>query len=288
MTTATGSKISDSITVGALFYGDHPKLAERCIGSIADTADWEVIKEVRIGLNAVSERSRKCIYAHMRNAPKPCLFFDSECNVYKYPLMRRMLYYPEDPVSSPCFMWFDDDSYVLTHSHKGHVPGWWRTVAESMKRSDMLGSMYRYVKVLSPSQQTWVRSQGWYVNGIPPKGRLRFLTGGWWTIRTNVLRKYDWPPPEIKHNGGDYMLGLLMAQQKLTMKHFDKGYRVNSGWDGRNSSAKRRGESTPHLGDDYDPNKPGDLSHNDFDCKVFNLDEPFQSKTLSVIDLELD
>src|SRR5690606_26744083 len=51
--------------------------------------------------------------------------------------------------------------------------------------------------------------------GRPISRPPRFITGGWWVIRSEVIRSHDWPPPCARHQGGDSMLGVLLDQQQL-------------------------------------------------------------------------
>jgi hypothetical protein len=84
-----------------------------------------------------------------------------------------------------------------------------------------------------------------------------FITGGWWTIRTDIIRKWHWPTLDIKHNGGDMMLGELCRQQNYKMKNFDHGVGINAKMGSeRASSAPRRGRSTKLVGELYQRPSP--------------------------------
>ena len=44
----------NGFTVGLLLYGDYPKLATRCLGSIIAAMDAELVISLRIAANAIS------------------------------------------------------------------------------------------------------------------------------------------------------------------------------------------------------------------------------------------
>ena len=232
-------------TVCALLYGDYPELALRCLGPLAELVHGGRI-ELRIGANAISARTEEII-SHL--ALGPSVFSRAPENIKKYPMMRRLLAFgTEKAISMPYAMWFDDDSYVKDLDRKA----WLKRVEKSMETADMIGSRYRIP--LTDSQCRWIRSQAWYTGKevLPgPRTPAWFLTGGWWTIRTEVLRRFDWPIPELLHRGGDVMLGQLLHQQGLRMSQFNSGVAINADEKGKESAAKRRGFDSPPIGDDF-------------------------------------
>jgi len=116
----------------------------------------------------------------------------------------------------------------------------------------MLGEVWRYG--LGGNQHLWVRDQPWYAGKPVPAGhKVKFVTGGWWTIRTEVIRKYDWPVPELDHRGGDVMLGELFRQQELGMKHFNHGVAINADAAGVSSRSPKRGYDSRPIGYSYIP-----------------------------------
>lgn len=234
------------ISLCALFFGDHPALAHRCLGSI-----WERLPEgkahlfdIRIGINQVSQPTRDIINWFTENVQQhyrvPVVHYDCPVNACKYPLMRKMLL--EDPRPPGQYaMWFDDDSYL------DGGPGWWRDLLLRADQNDMLGKVY--FQAMRDKQWDWILHQPWYnaAKGKPPLRKNRrsfiFATGGWWLIRTELLRRWDWPTVELKHCGGDSMLGELLRHQSLRLENFDKGVRINADDRGRHSKARPRGES---------------------------------------------
>ena len=257
------------ISLCALFFGDHTNLTHRCLSSI-----WERLSEgqahifdIRLGLNAIARGTRSVVDWFTENVRThykiPVIHYDCPRNACKYPLMRRMLL--EDPRRpGNRVMWFDDDSYLDGGA------GWWSTLADRARKCDMLGK--RYYQGLRGRQWEWVINQPWFNPdaGKPPrrKGKHSFIfaTGGWWVVRADVFRQWDWPTLELKHCGGDSMLGELMRHQGLRLDDFDEGVRINADDRGRHSKATPRGESVRRVllgADGYVRDR--DLSHHNFE-----------------------
>jgi hypothetical protein len=229
------------LTVCALFYGDYPELARRCLGSILDTADWGLVRELRLGLNAVADATLSYVQERCRDVPVPCLVMQpcGNANAHKYPLMRRLFH--DTPLRTSHVMWFDDDSYVTGG------PGWWSQVAQRAEQCDLLGSVYRLARSLPASVRQAIMSQPWYGGKpLPPDHRPVFCTGGWWVVRAAILQRWDWPVRALDHNGGDWLLGELCRQQGYRQHHFRDGVAINyDAARGGESRAVRRGVTTP-------------------------------------------
>lgn len=261
------------LTLCALFYGDHLWLAERCLGSLWDglPVGCEFIKEFRLALNAVSNETGHYIRKWTRKVWEkykiPAVLYCTDENAYKYPLMRRMFH--SDPVLETEFvMWFDDDSYLETPVAKT----WWSAMLAEIEQADMIGQFW--LMAIQGNQWEWIKSLLWYnpsaghprgVNKVP---HFEFCQGAWWVIRKEILRRYNWPAPDLRHNGGDSMLGELFRQQGLRMRRFHGGVRINADKHGKNSGSKRRGYSEKRVGWDYSPSKVYDLSFQEFPMTV--------------------
>jgi hypothetical protein len=248
------------VTLCALFYADYPQLAHRCLNSI-----WERLPEgrpflgdVRLGLNQISPATRQVIDWFVANTLRHyglrVITYDCPLNACKYPLVRRMLL--QDPIPpAEWVMWFDDDSFLATQD------GWWTKLLDLARPLDMVGSVYTYPML--GQQWEWISRQSWFnpAVGTPPvlrphrKPAFRFCTGGWWLLRSAVLQKYDWPSLELRHCGGDTMLGELFRHQNLQMGNFSEGVRINAD--------KRRGVSELHLGRNLAAERP----NHDFTCE---------------------
>lgn len=248
-------------TVCLLTFGDHLPLAQRCLNSIVASADWSLIREIRIGRNEISNATAEYLAAKAREIPVPVLFFEERYgrNVGKYPLMRRIFYDRDLPVTTERVMWFDDDSFVRPPQLKS----WWGEVARLAERADFIGP--RYHIFLTPSQWRAVQAQPWYNRVPPPTTRkAMFFQGGWWVSRFELLKRWDYPFPELYHNGGDVMLGELLRQQDIRREHFNTGVAANADEAGVESKALRRGLTTTPLWRDYVPGRVPVLDHQEF------------------------
>lgn len=196
------------VTVCVLCYGDYPELAQRCLEPLFQ-APPGFIHELRIGLNAVSERTAEYVHtrARMPSAMGVRVYTPSH-NVGKYPLMRRM-FYGDPPLDwAHKVMWFDDDSYLDPTCDQR----WWQGVSGEARQATVLGRLHmirpRGAQLAGIAQQPWYRGLD-----CSPQHRFRFVTGAWWVAHPTFLRRWDYPFPEIHHNGGDSILGELVRQQ---------------------------------------------------------------------------
>jgi hypothetical protein len=76
----------------------------------------------------------------------------------------------------------------------------------------------------------------WYTGKAVP-AKPSFVTGGWWLAKTEFLSLWDYPFPELYHNGGDTILGEVCRQQGLALGKFKKGVLINNHID---SAPKKR------------------------------------------------
>lgn len=238
-------------SVCILLYGNYPKLAERCLNSIWASLPegGNYIQDIRIATNNCSYTTRHFVKTWVGAATPefkiPIIWYGTSANVFKYPLMRKMIL--EDEIEpGELVMWFDDDSY-LTYEH-----GWWERVLQATKGHDMIGQ--NWSQPVQGRQWDWVITQSWYNPKVGKpriiRGRrsFEFCQGAWWVIKTSVLRKYDWPTKTVQHCGGDSMLGELFRHQKLKRGKFDLGVRINADDKGKHSGARRRGHSESVVG----------------------------------------
>ena len=266
------------LTISALFYGDHARLASRCLGSLASNlaSGRPFVGDIRLGLNEVSRGVDDYIQGWAEEAAirfaLPILVYRPQHNALKYPLMRKMVHVPVPghPLGD-YLMWFDDDAYM-----DRAFP--WRAMLEFAADKAMIGHLYYWI--IQGQQSEWVKLQPWHNPAAGPplvrhgKPMFRFAQGSWWVLRSEVLRKYDWPPQALKHNGGDALLGELLRQQGLVLGHFPHRVHVNADDEGRNSKAKRRGYREPPLGADLAASLNVDTSFQHFDLalRVYSKD----------------
>jgi len=234
------------LSVCVLLYGSDDycfRLAQRVVNSALQRLGT-VTPDFRFGLNAVGDATRdyvqNVVYRHFPNA----LVVDCPENIHKYPMMRRLLY--GRPLESALTMWFDDDSCIIDTTD---VTAWLARVRQQMHAYAMLGSVYKERFV--GNQVDWIKNQPWY-NDKEPGAYTQFAAGGWWVIRTSVLLQFDWPPPELKHRGGDIMLGELLRQHNLQLGHFRDGVWINANEEGVESQSTRRGAAELPIGYDYE------------------------------------
>jgi hypothetical protein len=246
------------ISLCALFYGDYSALAKRCLQSIRQSQGQEYVQDIRIGVHNVSapafSRIREEAALIATEWSRPVILYEPLGNIYKYPTMRRMLYDEEYPIA-PYMMWFDDDSYI-------DAPDFWSKLGEVYKQTEMCGQIWHWGS--THNQWKWIQSQPWYNRQFRDRpGKYRFCQGAWWVARTDVLKSLNWPIPELKHCGGDSLLGEALRHTMHTITAYSYGVRINADENGRHSKAPRRGYSERVLGHDYS-GVPYDTSHQNF------------------------
>lgn len=236
---------SPDFTVCVLLYGDHADLARRCLDSIVTRLPADQY-QLRIGLNEVCPATAAYV-AQLHATALDTIVYESTTNLHKYPMMQRMIHDPACPLRTPYVMWFDDDSYLI-----GQYRNWLDLVRDQMAKVVMIGG--KYTMSFAGNQHLWVRDQSWYAGKpVHPNQKVTFITGGWWTIRTDVLLEHDWPSPDLDHRGGDVMLGQLCRQQGYALGTFREGVAINANQRGEESKAPRRGFNSLPVGFDYDP-----------------------------------
>ena len=236
--------MSSEFTVCALFFGPHADLAERLLTSLSGLV-VPANTQFRLGLNRVSTETALEVVAFKNRTTSrgaSVLTYQGKPPYWKYPLMRRMFH--ESPITTPYVMWFDDDSWI----DPAAPPDLFVRIAHTMQTHDIIGAPY--VMTLRGGQRAWVEDQPWYT-GQHIQHTVSFITGGWFTIKTEILMKHDWPPACFEHNGGDVMLGAMCQQQRYKMGRFTHGLHINARPGGTCSSAPRRGASQDPIGFDY-------------------------------------
>lgn len=243
------SKTAD-VCICVLFYGADDycfKLAQRVLNAPMLQLGQQNV-EFRFGLNAVSDRTRALVTNTIAQRLPGAVVVDCVENIFKYPMMRRLFH--AEPMRAPLTMWFDDDSCLAPDNDP---ITWLPRVKKLMENYTMIGSLYR--QRLVGHQADWIKAQWWY-NDKPPGPYVKFCTGGWWTINTAALLRFDWPPSNLRHRGGDVMLGALCAQHDLPLAHFRDKVWINANDQGVESKSPRRGYNEKPIGYDYKPETP--------------------------------
>jgi hypothetical protein len=248
-----------------LLYGDHFSLAERCLSSILSTGAVHNVADIRIGLNQVCPETEFVVETFTQNwldaAPQSRVTVYESQQQYKYPMMRRMFYDPDNPLADTV-MWFDDDSYV------DDPESFWKAVTTCAKMAPGLPYVGGQVWSLyiPEKRRKWLRTQRWYEAG-KEHDTVKFPQGAFWFAPSWLIQELNWPIPELKHCGGDSLLGEILHHQGINIRPCSLGVRVNADEHGNHSRSKRRGYTERELGYNYD-GKPLPTDHQDFDCKV--------------------
>jgi GT2 family glycosyltransferase len=215
------------VTICVLAYGPHVTLAERCLGSLYTYTD-PTLFYLRAGLNEVAPATQ-ALFQEYAARFKNITLFTEQWNVFKYPMMRRIFH--ETPLSTVWTIWCDDDTHFTR-------PDWLQWLALKMECSPdvvMWGRPYmlwRRDKFILD----WIKAASWYrglrcMGGKDRDGnkaaKFRFATGGFWAIRSEVIRKLNWPDPRLVHTTGDFLLGEALRQNRLSVGRFDYGVKIN-------------------------------------------------------------
>lgn len=228
-----------------LTYGDDDqcfKLAQRVLNEPMCELAGHLV-EFRIGMNAVGQRTYDFVMGIAESQLSksfPAVIVRSAENSFKYPVMRKL--FNVQPLTAPITIWFDDDSCIVPGTD---VVKWLQRIKQQLSRSAMIGSVYK--QRLVENQMRWIEKQPWY-KGKPPQNYVNFITGGWWAIQTDVIKQFDWPIKELKHRGGDVMLGELCRQNDLLIGHFRDGLWINANDQGVESKSPRRGYDESPIG----------------------------------------
>jgi hypothetical protein len=232
------------MTTCVLLYGDYPALARRVLAPLLPHRDAGRT-HLRIGINAIGLETADYLQSVLAADDR---VYGSGVNRGKYPLMRDMLYH--DPVPTPFVMWFDDDSFIRPQFERHFFTLWNDVLADD--RFDLVGAAYW--KDFRPGQEDWIRLQPWYTgqpmrtNPFTLNGASLFAPGAWWIARMALLARWDYPWPELYHNGGDVMLGELAYQQAWRIHWHQQQVAINADENGVDSAQPRRGLHTPPIG----------------------------------------
>lgn len=228
-------------TLCALFYGDYPELAERCLSSLRPLLPSPRVAEIRLAANAPSPAVTRVLESFVDSAPVRTTLDTASHNRRKYPVMRS-LFYGVAPITTDWVMWFDDDSCLRNPQA---MPQFFEECAQHLLEADVIGQLWTYP--LQRRQRSWIEAQPWYTgNVISPA--MRFAQGAWWCARLATLQQFDYPWSALDHNGGDVMLGALCEQQGLRLRRYCTGVAINADVELRDSKSPRRGYTAPPIG----------------------------------------
>lgn len=219
--------IGGKFTICVLCYGDYPELARKSIGSILETVPADRV-DLRIAANACS----RATLDYLKTVPASAVYISSE-NDYKYPMMRRMFWNPQRPITTNYVIWFDDDTWTVQ-------PHWIDNLAKTIieghpKGCRMYGSlMYHDLGEYGDARpDLWFRESDWYrgrhfrVRGQQkeaPNGSVIDFAVGWcWALATETIRAANIPDVRLQHNGGDITIGEQVHQVGAKIAQWNGG-----------------------------------------------------------------
>ncbi len=264
------------VTLCTLHFGVYYELAERCLRSIHQSllhGGTSYVEDIRIGANSCSPFTRDRIDGYVRkfvDLGVPVTVYEVEAPALKYPTMRRMFNvddpHIERPLAENC-MWFDDDSFLKPEACQ---PTWWNSLVDKLKVNQMVGMVM--MTPMSSDRWAYVQKQPWCDKELPKPppfknwaSATKFCTGGWWAIKSKILQDHNWPIPQLRHNGGDSLLGELFRHKGYKHHNWHDSVCVNADDAGRHNKRVRRGYTELPLGyagADYD------TSHQAIDMKI--------------------
>jgi len=267
-------------TVCAVIYGDYEPLARKLLESLKGNRH---VRDIRLGLNSAGPATRE--YVHSWAADQfdrhPIYIYQPKenANIGKYPLMRQMFRHGN---LADRIMWFDDDSYIDPSAGAD----WWDRADQVSRKATQVGAIHSIMQ--RARQHEVIVQQPWYTRKpLNGRHRFKFITGGWWIAKSDFIRKWDYPWPDLYHNGGDSILGELMRQQGKALSSFPGGQQCHcESCDKHNNKygapvvhinvggrKGRRGigvRNESYVWNDGNPNPP--LDHQNFELEVYSYE----------------
>jgi hypothetical protein len=207
------------LTIGICVYGDYPLLISRCLDSIINEPLFFETTNLIIGANAVSKPSYREIEARIPQGQEISVIRSYD-NVNKSGMRRMMISLVETP-----FIVSVDDDIILK-------PGWLRQMRdfiESCERNiDVAGVTLATthgtprnsrIKSLPYSLYPW-RKKWWKWKRNGPSGQIPFPGGGFHLMRTEFIRKHDFPDFNMLIDHDDILLGDLIIQSDARYASF--------------------------------------------------------------------
>jgi len=212
------------VTICVLLYGDHFKLAKKCINSIVKILPKELY-ELRVGMNECCEDTIKHI---KKLSPKYVdRIYEEDKNIDKYPLMTKMF----KDIDTEFIWWFDDDCFIK--DELAIIKRLKAMDSNKDKKTVVLGHTFFFGrtknwKTFRPSVNEWCKKQVWYEGKKEPSGKNEytegycdddnrkfwFPTGYSWFARTDFIKEIEYP--KGISGAGDVAMSFAIRQ---------KGYR---------------------------------------------------------------
>lgn len=218
------------VTICTLAYGDYPTLIQRCIESIQKCCDRSQYQLI-VGANAVSDETRSYLEQCRQDKVIDDIIWRDE-NINKCPMMALMF----EKVTTKYIWWFDDDSYVCRKDALEKRVN----MAEASSHDVVMWGHQYFVTLEDFSQgtnvQKFIKSASWYGGKPIPTTQERwlFITGGNWFVKTDAIRKIQWPDSRLIKAADDVLICEAFRQQGLQCQDIGAcGVFINT--------AKRRG-----------------------------------------------
>lgn len=194
-----------SVLIGC--YGPHFEYSARAVQSVLQCADRSSF-DVLVGCWACEVRTVS-LMRQLLDEGSIDLLIESPGNINKDPMMRLLL----DRVTTPYFVWMDDDSHVL--------PGWDEALDRFIEARHMGFECAGHVYYSHRSQEylECLHRRPWWVGAdhyMEPghKEIVWFATGGLFLARTEFLRLHNFPDRGMIKKQDDLLLGDLISQHK--------------------------------------------------------------------------
>jgi hypothetical protein len=212
------------LTICVLCYGDYPELHETCLDSILRTVPLNRL-DLRVAANCVGQASMN----YLRTLPTTKLYVYKQ-NAYKYPIMRDMLWDPEQPITTNYFVWFDDNAHVR---HNNWVNMLASEIIMQPASVGMYGvKLYYAFDLETEDPRDWLAGQRWHkgkslrtARGNPaPNGDCTHFCADWFfAMRTDIVKPCDVPALGLQQRAGAMVIGEQLYQQGVLIKNFNAG-----------------------------------------------------------------
>ncbi|HZL36395.1 MAG TPA: hypothetical protein VFC78_13835, partial [Tepidisphaeraceae bacterium] len=159
----------------------------------------------RVGCSACGERTLVSVRQRYDEGHIDTLI-ESKRNINKDPMMRLLV----EAAEAPYVLWFDDDTHV--------EPGWDRLMGEFIRDSepfDCAGHVFYCHR--SEEYKTFLHKRPWWggeeaYREPDHRKRVWFATGGLQLIRTEYLRRHNFPDRCMRKRADDLLLGDMISQ----------------------------------------------------------------------------
>jgi hypothetical protein len=149
----------------------------------------------------------------------------------------------EQELSTEWVIYFDDDSHVTRND-------WLQRLTLTIDREPDIDQWGRGYALWRRGQHIvdFVTAAPWY-RGFPlmreadreghDAAKFLFVTGGFWAIKSQVIRALNWPDPRLIQAHDDFLLGEAMRQNRYRIGMFEYGVKIND--------APRRNAQAPEV-----------------------------------------